>query len=54
MLIYAKKFLVMQIHENSMKIFMKFLNKAKKPRLMSNKLFDRNVKLKSSTLRPNV
>ena len=33
-----------------MQIFMKFFDKAKKPRRMSNKLFERNAKLKSSTL----
>ena len=39
-------FWIMQIYANFMQIFMKFFDKAKKPWLMSNKLFDRNVKLK--------
>ena len=50
MLIYANFFLIMQIYANFMKILMKFFDKAKKPWLMSNKLFDWNDKLKSSTL----
>ena len=50
MLIYANFFVIMQIYEHFMKIFMKLFDKAKKPWLMSNKLFDQNVKLKSSTL----
>ena len=50
MQIYANVFLAMQIYENFMKIFMKFFDQAKKPWLMSNRLFDLNVKLKSSTL----
>ena len=50
MLIYAFFFVIMQIYEHFMNILMKFFDKAKKPWLMSNKLFDWNVKLKSSTL----
>ena len=50
MLFYANFFLNMQIYEHFMQIFMKFFDKAKKPCLMSNKLFDRNVKIKSLTL----
>ena len=50
MQIYAIFSLIMQIYEHFMITFMKFFDKAKKPWLMSNKLFDRNVKLKSSTL----
>ena len=50
MLIYAIFFLIMQIYEHFIKIFRKFFDKAKKPWLMSNKLVDRIVKLKSSAL----
>ena len=50
MLIYANFFLIMLIYANFMQILMKFLDKAKKPWLMSNKLLDRNVKQKSSSL----
>ena len=50
MLIFAHFNLIMLIYANFMKMCMKFFDKAKKPWLMSNKLFDRNVKLKSSTL----
>ena len=50
MLIYAIFFWIMLIYETFMKIFMKFFDKAKKPCQMSNKLFEWNVKLKSSTL----
>ena len=46
MLIYANFSLIMPIYENFMKIFMKFFDEAKEAWLMSNKLFDRNVKTK--------
>ena len=51
MLIYAKNFWIILIYETFMKIFMKLFDKAKKPWQMSNKLFEWNVKLKSSTLK---
>ena len=50
MLISAHFSLIMQIYEHFMNIFMKLFYKAKKNGLMSNKLFDQYVKLKSSTL----
>ena len=50
MQIYANFFWIMPIYENFMQMFMKLFDKAKKLWLMSNKLFARNVKLKSSTL----
>ena len=50
MLIYAHFFLIIQIYAHFYEYLNAFFDKAKKPCLMSNNLFDRNVKLKSSTL----